>query len=336
MKIPPPPVHRGVRIAGTGSYVPEGLLTNDDLARMVDTSDEWIQQRTGIRRRHICDPSKEGTLVMSREALRRALEEAQMDASSLDMIIVATVTAEMTCPSTATRIAGELGATPAGAFDIAAACCGFVYALNLADSLIRSGRANRVGIVGCDWMSSIIDYDDRSCSILFGDAAGAAVLEATDDPARGCIHQTMHADGRGWPALYIPRRERDLSEGDAPEAMKMGCLRMNGREVYKFAVNQFQNSISEALAATELSPDDIGAYICHQSNLRIIESAVEKLGLPREKVYVNIDEYGNSSAGSVGLCLDQMRKKGLIDESKPSLLVAFGGGMTWSSSVWNW
>ncbi len=336
MKIPPPPVHRGVRIAGTGSYVPEGLLTNDDLARMVDTSDEWIQQRTGIRRRHICDPTTEGTLVMSREALRRALDQAGLEASSLDMIIVATVTMEMTCPSTAARIAGELGATPAAAFDITAACCGFLYALNLADTLVRSGRADRVGIVGCDWMSSIIDYDDRSCSILFGDAAGAAVLEATDDPSKGCIHQTMHADGRGWPALYIPRRDRDLADGDTVEGIRLGCLRMNGREVYKFAVNQFQNSISGALEAAELTPDEVGSYICHQSNLRIIESAVEKLGLPREKVYVNIDEYGNSSAGSVGLCLDQMRTKGLIDESKPSLLVAFGGGMTWSSCVWNW
>jgi 3-oxoacyl-[acyl-carrier-protein] synthase-3 len=146
----------------------------------------------------------------------------------------------------------------------------------------------------------------------------------------------MHADGRGWPALYIPRRERDLVEGDDPAAMKMGCLRMNGREVYKFAVNQFQNSIAEALESTGLAPEDVGSYVCHQSNLRIIESAVEKLGLPREKVYVNIDEYGNSSAGSVGLCLDEMRKKGMIDESKPTLLVAFGGGMTWSSCVWNW
>lgn len=336
MKIQGLPAARGVRIAGTGSYVPDGLLTNDDLARMVETSDEWILQRTGIRRRHICDPSREGTMVMSREALRRALEDADIDASTLDLVIVATVTSEMTCPSTAARVAGELGATPAGAFDVAAACCGFVYALNLADSLVRVGRADRIGIVGCDWMSSIIDYDDRTCSILFGDAAGAAVLEATDDPSKGCIYQTLNADGRGWPALYIPRRERDLADADDVDGNRLGCLRMNGREVYKFAVNQFQKAISDALETTELGPDDIGSYVCHQSNARIIESAVEKLGLPPEKVYVNIDEYGNSSAGSVGLCLDEMRRKDILDQTKPTLLVAFGGGMTWASSVWNW
>ncbi len=336
MKIHGVPAPRGVRIAGTGSFVPEGILTNDDLARMVDTSDEWILQRTGIRRRHICDPSKEGTLQMSQEALRRALEDAEADASTLDLVIVATVTMEMTCPSTAARVAGALGAAPAGAFDITAACCGYLYALNVADSLIRAGRANRIGIVGCDWMSSILDYDDRTCSILFGDAAGAAVLEATEDPTKGSIYQTLHADGRGWPALYIPRRERDLAEDDSADGNRLGCLRMNGREVYKFAVSTFQKAIADALEATELQPDDIGSYVCHQSNARIIESAVEKLGLPPEKVYVNIDEYGNSSAGSVGLCVDQMRRKGIMDETKPTLLVAFGGGMTWASSVWNW
>lgn len=337
MKIPTLPQQRGVRIAGTGSFAPEGILTNDDLAKMVDTNDEWIVQRTGIRRRHICDASKnEGAFSMSREALDRAIQDSGIDPATLDLIIVGTVSSEMTCPSTAARLTAACGATPAGAFDVSAACCGFLYSMNMAESMIRLGRADRVAVVGVDHMSSLMDYDDRTCSILFGDAAGAAILEAVDDPSRGSIHQTMHADGRGWGALYIPRKLGDLVDGADPDEIKMGCLRMNGREVYKFAVTKFQRAISDALKATELSPEDVGTYICHQSNARIIESAVEKLGLPADRVYINIDEYGNTSGGSVGLCLDEIRRKGLADESKPMLLVAFGGGMTWSSSVWRW
>ena len=336
MKNPTLPGGRGVRIAGTGSFVPPGTLTNDDLAQMVDTSDEWITQRTGIKSRHICDPSTEGNFTMAREALGRAVDDSGIDPSTLDLLIVGTVTSEMSCPSTSARLTAEIGATPAAAFDVAAACCGFVYSLNLADSMIRLGRADRVGIVGVDHMSSILDYDNRACSILFGDAAGAAILEATDDSTQGSIYQTMHADGRDWGSLYIPRKPSDLPEGAAVEDMKMGCLRMNGREVYKFAVTKFQRSIKKALDSLDLKPEDIGSYICHQSNARIIESAVEKLGLPPERVHINIDQYGNTSAGSVGLCLDEMRRKDILDQSKPTLLVAFGGGMTWASSVWNW
>lgn len=336
MKNPQLPGGRGVRIAGTGSYTPSGVLTNEDFSKMVDTSDEWITQRTGIKRRHICDPSTESSFTMARTALGRAVDDSGIDPSTLDLVIVGTVTPVMSCPSTAARLTAEIGATPAAAFDVAAACCGFLYSLNLADSLIRVGRADRVAIVGVDHMSSILDYDDRSCSILFGDAAGSAVLEATDDTSQGSIYQTMHADGRGWESLYIPRKPEDVVEGDESESKKLGCLRMNGREVYKFAVTKFQRSIKNALQATNLEPEDIGSYICHQSNARIIESAVDKLGLPSERVYINIDEYGNTSAGSVGLCLDEMRRKEILDQSKPTLLVAFGGGMTWASSVWKW
>ena len=336
MKIPQLPPPRGVRIAGTGSFTPDAILSNEDLSKMVDTSDEWIVQRTGIHRRHICEPTSEGTFSMANKALERAIEDAGIDPSTIDMIIVGTVTSEMTCPSTAARLTAACGATPAGAFDVSAACCGFMYSMNLGESLIRVGRASRVAVLGVDHMTSLMDYDDRSCSILFGDAAGAAILEAVDDPNRGSIHQTMHADGRGWGALYIPRKPGDIAENDTEEGIRLGCLRMNGREVYKFAVTKFQRAISSALEATGLEPDDVGMFICHQSNLRIIESAVEKLGLPEDRVYININEYGNTSAGSVGLCLDEVRKKKLVDESKPMLMVAFGGGMTWSSSVWNW
>ena len=214
----------------------------------------------------------------------------------------------MACPSLACRIAGEIGATPAGAFDVIAACSGFVYAMNLADSLIRVGRANRIAIVGCDCMSSIIDYDDRSVSILFGDAAGSAMLEADRRPHQGVDLPDDGSRRHGAGRRSTSRAGVADRPGDEDNPIKLGCLRMNGREVYKFAVTRFQRAIKDGLEKSGLAPDEVGAYICHQSNARIIESAVEKLGLPSEKVFVNIDKFGNSSAGSVGLCLDQMRK----------------------------
>ena len=323
----------GVRIAGTGSFAPDGVLTNKDLEAIMDTTDEWIIQRTGIKERRIVDLETQGTYTMSLEAIKRALDDAGMESSELDLIIVATVTMEMTCPSTACRIAAAIGATPAGAFDITAACSGFLYAFNLADSLIRSGRHKKIGVIGCDTMSSIVDYSDRGTSILFGDAAGAAILVADEDRSRGCMYQKLQANGNDWPSLYLPRREQERQPEDEPDNA-LGCIRMKGREVYKFAVGKFQWAIEDALENTGLKADDISAYICHQSNRRIIDSAVEKLSLPSDRVYINIDKYGNSSAGSLGLCLDQMRKAERIPEGKPIILVAFGGGLTWASSVW--
>jgi 3-oxoacyl-[acyl-carrier-protein] synthase-3 len=324
-----------VRLAGCGSAVPEKRLTNDDLAGMMDTSDEWIVQRTGIRERRIVDPEKgEGELSLATEALRSAIDDAGMVPSDLDLIIHASVTSEMTCPSNACRIIAALDAQPAGGFDLVAACSGFVYAMNVADSLIRSGRYRSIGVVGCDAMSTAIDYTDRSVSILFGDAGGAAVLVRDPDPNRGCIHQTMNGDGRSWPSLFIPNSPSDIPKDFSDSGARMGTLRMDGREVYKFAVGKFREVIEDALAATGLSVDDISQFVCHQSNIRIIQSAMEKIGLPPEKVYINIDRFGNSSAGSVGLCLDQLWKAGKVNEGETIILVAFGGGLTWSSSVW--
>lgn len=323
----------GVRIAGTGSFIPEKVLTNADFEEMVDTSDEWIVKRTGIHERRVVDPLTQSTFTMSLEAITRALDDAGMKGSDLDLIILATVSMEMTCPSTACRIAAEIGAEPAGAFDLMAACSGFVYAMNLADTLIRSGRHKKIGVIGCDTMSSIIDYNDRGSSILFGDAAGAAVLVADESPKRGCIYQRIQADGNNWHSLYIPKLERDVYSND-PIENKLGAIRMQGRDVYKFAVSKFQWAIKDALENSGLTAEEISAFICHQSNLRIIDSAVEKLNLPKDRVFINIDKYGNSSAGSVGLCLDEMRRAGRIPEGEPFVMVAFGGGLTWASSVW--
>jgi 3-oxoacyl-[acyl-carrier-protein] synthase-3 len=324
----------GVRLAGSGSCVPERVVSNSDLARHVATSDEWIRQRTGIERRRFCTPGKESEFTLARDALQRALDDAGMQGSDLDLIIHASVTMEMVCPSNACRIAAELGATPAGAFDLVAACSGFVYGLNVADTMIRCGRARNVGVIGCDALSSIIDFEDRSVSILFGDGAGAAVLTADGDPDRGCMYQSMGADGGGWHSLYLPRRPEDVPFGHEDHPARMGTLRMNGREVYKFAVNKFREVIEDGLAKTGLTVDDVAQFVCHQSNLRIIESAMDKVGLPPEKVHVNINEYGNTSAGSVGLVFDEVRRAGRVKEGDVVVFVAFGAGLTWACNVW--
>ena len=324
----------GVRIAGIGSALPERILTNAEIEKMLDTSDEWIVQRTGIRERRIVDQATEGTYTLSRDALRRALDDAGMQAGQLDLIILATVTAEMTCPSNACRVAHALGAAPTPAFDLVAACSGFLYSINIADSLIRSGRHRAIGVIGCDAMSTIVDFSERSVSILFGDAAGAVVLLRDDDPTLGCAYQSMNADAAISESLYIPRREQEIPENDKDNPIRLGCLRMRGREIFKFGVTKLRIMIEEALDATGLCPSQISQFICHQSNLRLIESAREKLGLPAEKFYINIDKYGNSSAGSVGLCLDQLWRAGTVKRGDWVLLAAIGGGLTWSSSVW--
>lgn len=324
----------GVRIRGTGSCVPSRVLTNDDLSKMMDTTDEWILQRTGIRERRICDPMTEGTFTMARDALKNALDAAEMKGSDLDLIIVGTVTAEMTCPSVAARVGAALGAVPAAAFDISAACCGFVYSINLAQALIQSGQFRSIGVVGAEAMSSIVDYSDRTVSILFGDSAGAAVLTRDPDPRIGCLYQTMGSDGRDWHSLYLPRRPQEVPEHDVDNPIRLGNLRMNGKGVFRFAVTKFREVIEDAMSKTNLTPDSVGQVICHQSNIRIIEAAREKLGLPHEKVYINIDRFGNSSAGSVGLCLDQLWRAGKIEKERPFVMVAFGGGLTWASGVW--
>ncbi|MFO0827263.1 MAG: beta-ketoacyl-ACP synthase III [Phycisphaerales bacterium] len=333
-RTPPAPGGFGVRFLGTGSAVPSQVLSNADFERIMDTTDEWIVQRTGVRERRVCDPTKEGNFTLSRDALARAVEAAGIAPTELDLVISATCTQEMTCPSNACRVAAAIGATPAPAFDLVAACCGFVYAINVAESLVRSGRFRTVGVVGCDVMSSVIDYCERGTSILFGDAAGAAVLRRDDDPKIGCLYQHLGADGRDWRSLYIPRYQKDVP-ADAPETtIRLGNLRMDGREVFKFAVTKFRELIEDAMRATGLAVDDIGQVICHQSNIRIIEAAREKIGFKPEQVYVNIDRFGNSSAGSVGLCLDQLWRTGVVPCKKPVILVAFGGGMTWAASVW--
>jgi len=328
-------VRFGVRIAGAGSCVPEKRLTNHDLEKMVDTSDDWIVQRTGVRERRICDPEKgESNRVLCTKAIEAALRDARMDASELDLLIVATCTGESTVPSVACRVADNIGAVNAGAFDIVAACSGFVYALNVAHDLIRAGSHRTIGVVGCDIMSSILDYSDRALCILFGDAAGAVVLRVSDNPEQGILSRFLHADGAGWRDLYLPRRPEDYPDGADQEKLKLNCLQMNGRQIYKFAVARFGDLIQETLDKAGLTADQVDHYVCHQSNARILESARERFGIPQEKLYVNIDMFGNSSAGSVPLCFAQLREMGRVKDGQVVMFVAFGAGLTWASSLW--
>ena len=335
MSAPAPPRHVGVRIAGSGSHTPERRFTNADFEKILDTSDEWIVQRTGIHERRICDIERgENARWMGGNAVRKALADARMRPEELDALIFSTVTGETLCPATACRVAAEIGATGCAAFDLAAACSGFVYGLNVGHDLIRAGTFNRVAVIGCDHMSSIIDYTDRGVSILFGDAAGSVVLTRTDDTSRGILAQGMHADGSGWQDLYLPHRASDFPPGDEAAPGKMHKLQMNGREVFKFAVRTFGDLIQETLDKAGLAPDQVDHYVCHQSNARILEASRERFGLPTDKLHVNIDRYGNTSAGSVPLVFDELRRLGRVHDGQIVLFVAFGGGLTWASSLW--
>jgi len=323
----------GVRIAGVGTALPQRVLTNDDLAAIVDTNDAWITQRTGIKTRHIADNGTT-TRSLAVDALRAALDDAGLAANQLDMILLATMTPEMSCPSTAARVAHEIGATPAGAMDLAAACSGFVYGLNHAAALIQTGHYRNVAVVGAETLSKITNYDDRRTCILFGDAAGAAVLTADADASRGCLAQTMRSNGSLWGELYVPREESHLPDDHDSFTGKLNTLQMNGQEVFKFAVTTTQAIIDETLASAGITADQLAAVIPHQSNRRILELVKKRMDLPDNKMVINIDRYGNTSAASVPLCLHEKRIAGELNEGDLVLFVAIGGGMCWTTSLW--
>ena len=321
----------GAIIAGTGSFVPERRLTNDELARMVDTNDEWITQRTGIKERRIAGAG-ESTATLATAAAQRALEAAGMTARDLDLIVCGTITPEMVFPSTACFVAANLGLTSTPAFDLSAACSGFLYALDTAGAFLKSGRYRSALVIGAETLSRITDYTDRGSCILFGDGAGAVVLKRTGDPKRGLLYGSLHADGHGWEMLYCQPGSRHVV--DEPMLTGRGqYMKLRGREVYKFAVQRFEELIEDALRKCELTVDDVSLVIPHQVNQRIIDSALEKLGLPKEKAFVNIDRYGNTSAASIPIALDEARRGGRIKEGDTVVFVAFGAGLTWANAV---
>jgi 3-oxoacyl-[acyl-carrier-protein] synthase-3 len=323
-------------MAGTGSFLPAKKLTNLDLEKVMETTDEWIVQRTGIRERRMIGPG-ESVSTLATEALRKALAAARLQAKDLDLIICSTMTAEMPCPPTACLVSNALGGGGhAGAFDVNGACCGFVFGLNMAHDLIKGGAYRTIGLVGSDTLSVHMNYSTagRGTAIIFGDGAGAVVLKATDDTSLGLLAQCMHAEGKGWKDIYIPQHDRDFPAGVTPDPEAINRVQMNGAGVFKFAVGTFPNLIQETLDKARVTPDQVDMYICHQSNARILQSARERFGIPEEKLYVNIDRVGNTVAASVPLCLDELISQGRVKPGMKVMFVAFGGGLTWGSSLW--
>ena len=321
----------GAIIAGTGSYLPEKRLTNEDLSKMVDTNDQWITQRTGIKERRIAAPD-ESTATLATMAARRALADAGLQASDLDLILCATITPEMGFPSTACFVAAALGLTSTPAFDLAAACSGFIYAVETATAFIKSGRYKNVLVMGAETISRITDYRDRGSCILFGDGAGAAIVQRSPDLNQGVLYTSIHADGHGWELLHLKPGSRHVLD-EALLSDREHFIKLKGREVYKFAVTRFEELIHDAMRKCELTPDMVSLIIPHQSNLRIIEYAMEKLNFPLDRAFVNIEKYGNTSAASVPIALDEARRTGRIKSGSVVLFVAFGAGLTWSNAV---
>ena len=288
--------------------------------------------RTGIRQRRIADDSVT-VRHLAKESVAAALADAGMTPGQLDLLILATITPEMACPSTAARVVSELGAGHAGAMDISAACSGFVYGLNMASTMIESGFYKTIAVVGAETLSKFTDWTDRSTCVLFGDGGGAVILTAGDTPGQGCLHQSMSSNGSLWKELYVPRTAADVPENGVFSGT-FNTLQMNGREVYKFAVTTLQHTIEETLAATGYKASDLTVIIPHQSNARILESASQKLGLSPEKLYINIDRFGNTSAASVPICLHELKSAGKLKQGDLILFVALGGGMTWAANLW--
>jgi 3-oxoacyl-[acyl-carrier-protein] synthase III len=312
-------------LAGTGSYLPEQIVTNAQMAERVDTSDEWITERTGIRQRHFAAPH-ETAAYMGAEAARRALEQAGMMPADVGAIIVATSTPDQAFPATAVHIQAALGAKNAFGFDLAAACSGFIYGLSVADAMIRAGQVNTVLVIGTEVYSRIIDFSDRGTCVLFGDGAGAALLRADDSGSgAGLLSTHLHADGTLADILYV--------DGATGQRDKSDYLVMNGREVFRHAVTLLAAAVNEALVTNHLTPNDIDWLVPHQANRRIIDGVGRKLGLPAERVVVTVDQHANTSAASVPLALDQARRDGRIRPGQLVLLEALGGGLTWGSAL---
>lgn len=326
-----PPASHAV-ITGCGSFAPERILTNDDLAHLVDTSDEWITTRTGIKVRHVTSDD-ESTAYLATEAGKRALEYAGIEGKDLDLIIVATITPEMPFPSTACFVQEALGAKKAWVFDLAAACSGFVYGLHIVQQFMENGTINRALVIGAETLTKITNWQDRSSCILFGDGAGAVVLERNNDGRRGIMYSTLGADGEYWEALNCKAYGSRYPAKDPLQDPEMALMQIKGREVYQQAVRRIVDSVTDCLDHCQLTIDDIAMVISHQMNARIIESAAKRLNLPDEKVFVNIAQYGNTSAASVPIAFDECVRAGKIKRGDIFIFVAFGAGVTWGANV---
>lgn len=321
------------RITGTGSYAPSRIMTNADLERMVATSDEWIRERTGIRERHIA-ASGEACSDLAVQAGRRALEAAGLAASDLDMILVATCTGDYPLPATACLVQHRLGATKAAACDLSAACCGFVYALSVADAYVRTGMRH-VLVIGSEVMSAITDWTDRNTCILFGDGAGAAVVSASEGE-RGILSTHLRSDGSLCELIAVPGGGSRIPPSEKVVAERTNFIKMKGNETFKVAVRTLEEIARETLAANQLTVEDLDLYVPHQANVRILKGVMERLGLPLEKVMLNLERYGNTSAASIPIALDEAVRAGRVQDGSLVMLGAFGAGLTWASALIRW
>ena len=327
---------RSTVILGTGSYAPERVLTNDDLAHMVDTSDEWIRTRTGIRERRIAAPA-ETSSDMALHAARRALEDAGLTAADIDLLIVATVTPDTLMPACACMVQHKLGMPTASAcFDLNAACSGFVYALDTACAMLGSGRYRKALVVGVEKLSAVIDWQDRTTCVLFGDGAGAAVIGTSEEPGLGLIGTCLGTLGDGADLLYISHGGSESPSTPESITNRDHCIRMKGKEVFKLAVRAMDESARDILEQHHIRADQISLVIPHQANLRIIEAISQYLELPMDRFFVNVDRYGNTSAASIPIALDEARRAGRIKAGDLTLLVAFGAGLTYGSALIRW
>jgi 3-oxoacyl-[acyl-carrier-protein] synthase-3 len=318
---------RPISITGLGCYVPDRVLSNDDLAQMVDTSDEWIMERTGIRERRIASP-EQAMSDLALPACERALERAGLRGGDLDLIIMATVTPDMAFPATAAILGDVLGATDAACYDLSAGCTGFMYALAQGYGMLAGGLAERALVVGGDVLSKILDWNDRSTLVLFGDGAGAVVLQNV--PQGGFLGFELGAEGAGGVHLWLPGSGSRVFED--PERF----VKMNGREVFKFATRVLVSSAEKVLRECGKSVEEVDVYVPHQANVRIIDHAARKLGIPKERVVVNVDRYGNTSSGSIPLALADAESEGLLREGSLVLMTGMGAGLTWGSSLMEW
>lgn len=316
------------RIIGTGAYLPKNSVSNDELAKTVETSDEWIRQRTGIQSRHIAGAG-ETTSFMATEAARQALQNAGIDGSEIDVIVLATTTPDQTFPATAVTVQDRIGMGDHGfAFDVQAVCSGFVYALSVANNFVVTGQVKRALVIGADHFTSILDWEDRTTCVLFGDGAAAVVLETHTGDERGILSTHLHSEGRHRDLLYV--------DGGPSTTGTTGHVRMNGQEVFRHAVTRMSEAVQEALDANGLTSADIDWLVPHQANRRIIESTAKKLKMPLEKVVLTVGKHGNTSAASIPLALHEAVQDGRIRENDLLLLEAMGGGLTWGSALVRW
>ncbi len=325
---------RYAHIIGWGKYAPANVVTNVDLAKKVDTTDEWIRERTGIAQRHIAT-EKESTALMAVHAARDAIERADVDPREIDLVIVATATPEYLFPATACLVQSALGAERAGAYDLEAGCSGFVYALATAAAMIRSETFNTIVVIGSETLSRVVDWKDRGTCVLFGDGAGAVVLRGSDAPG-GVLASTLGADGSGGELLILPGGGAKHPAGPDTVLSKMHYLKMNGREVYRFATKIMAEAAKQVAARASWSLDQIDLFIPHQANARIIESAAKALKLPPEKIFVNLQNYGNTSAASIPIALCEALAAGKITAGARLILVGFGAGLTWAACAVEW